>query len=89
MREGWICPRCQLSLAPHVNFCDCRDKGGEAGSPAVTLPPAPTGSGAVSVIYPGTGGIVTTTGTGWTATTTTATLALVGERGPELVRFAA
>jgi hypothetical protein len=45
MREGWICPRCKLALAPHINFCDCRDKGGEAGRPAVPIvtPSAPAG----------------------------------------------
>lgn len=46
MREGWMCPRCKLVLAPHINFCDCRDQGGDAGQPAVPIitPNAPGGS---------------------------------------------
>lgn len=23
MKEGWICPRCKRSNAPHIDSCDC------------------------------------------------------------------
>jgi len=64
MREGWMCPRCKLILAPHINVCDCRDKG-DAGTPATPLAPVPFGPESQGRIWM-EGGQITTTGAGWT-----------------------
>jgi len=53
MAEGWICPRCQLVLAPHVNEHRC-------DPPPPSIPMVVTGGG-------GGGGISTLTATGGTA----------------------
>jgi hypothetical protein len=68
MREGWMCPRCKLVLAPHINFCDCRERGGEAGQPAapVITPNAPSGGVSVTPPLP-----YVVTNTGYPATTAT------------------
>lgn len=36
MAEGWVCPRCQLVLAPHVDEHRCKPPGPPNPVPAVT-----------------------------------------------------
>jgi hypothetical protein len=56
--EGWICPRCQLVLAPHVNEHRCDPPG-----PVPAVGTGGTGGG-------GTGGtfVAVTEGTSWRVT---------------------